>query len=157
MGTEPLAWAARSVTSAGLAVDAYVHADLAGRYDLNQGGAAISQGDLFRIESGLSALAALLVLLSGAILVSGYAFVVAASALGGLLLYLHFDGSIGPLPNMYEPTTYPEKTLAAVAEGIAAASALTAAVLRFVRTRDAARRARSIRTRYRSATSHSTR
>ena len=146
MGTESLAWVARAVTSAGLAVDAYVHADLAARYDLNRGSAAISQGDLFRVEAGVSALAALLILLSGAVAVSGYAFVVSASALGGLLLYLHFDGSIGPLPNMYEPTTYPEKTLAAVAEGVAAVASLAAGVLRIARIRGSARTRELIRT-----------
>lgn len=113
-------WALRLVTAAGLAVDAYIHADLAHRYDPNQGDAVISQGDLFRIEAGVAALVALLILLSARAVVWAAALVVAASALGALLLSLNYDGAIGPLPNMYEPTTYPEKTMAAVAEGIAA-------------------------------------
>lgn len=118
-------WLLRIVTAAGLAIDAYVHADLALRYDLNQGSAVLSQGDLFRIEAGVSAFAALAVILTAWRVTWMLAFLVAASALGALLLYRYHDpGAIGPLPDMYEPTMYPEKTLAAVAEGVAAGTAL---------------------------------
>jgi hypothetical protein len=120
-----ISWLLRLVTAAGLAIDAYVHADLAARYDPNQGSAAISQGDLFRIEAGLSAFAALAVILTAWRITWLLAFLVASSALGGLLLYRYTDpGALGPLPDMYEPTMYPEKTLAAYAEGIAAVTAL---------------------------------
>jgi hypothetical protein len=119
-----ISWLLRLSTAAALAIDAYVHADLAGRYDLNQGSAAISQGDLFRIEAGVSAFAALAVILTAWRLTWTFAFLVAASALGGVLLYRYYDpGFRGPLPDMYEPSWYPEKTLTAAAEGVAVITA----------------------------------
>lgn len=118
-------WVLRLLTAAGLAVDAYVHADLAATYDPVT--KTISQGDLFRIEAGAAALAALLVVLFGTRpVVWVFALVVAAAGLAAVLLYRYVDvGSVGPLPGMYEPTWYPEKTASAVAEG---AAMLTAAV-----------------------------
>jgi hypothetical protein len=110
-------------------VDAFVHADLAGRYAPN-GTGFLSQGDLFRIEAGVASLAALLVLLSAGRLVWALAFAIAASAVGAIVLYAYYDlGAIGPLPNMYEPVWYPEKTAAAVFEGIATVSAVVGFVL----------------------------
>ena len=113
----------RVLTAAGLAVDAYVHADLASTYDpVRQ---SISQGDLFRIEAAASALAALLIVLSARPIVWAFAFLVAASGLGAILLYRYVDvGSLGPLPNMYEPLWFPKKTTAAVAEAVATLTAL---------------------------------
>jgi hypothetical protein len=53
------------------------------------------------------------------------AAVVAASALGAILLYRYVNvGSLGPLPNMYEPVWFPEKTTAAVAEAAATVAAV---------------------------------
>ncbi|CAM5237835.1 hypothetical protein STENM327S_04073 [Streptomyces tendae] len=54
-GTAPV------LAAAGLAVDAYLHAHLADRYDAIT--SMLSQGTLFRVEAALAALAALLVLL----------------------------------------------------------------------------------------------
>ncbi|MBS2962903.1 hypothetical protein KGA66_07605 [Actinocrinis puniceicyclus] len=125
---------ARVVTAAGLAVDAYVHADLASVYDPVRAG--ISQGDLFRVEAAASALAALLVLLSARPLVWAFAFLVAASGLGALLLYRYVDvGALGPLPNMYEPLWFTKKTATAVAEALAAVTALAGLVGSFARAR----------------------
>jgi plastocyanin len=116
----------RLLVAAGLAVDAYVHADLAPAYDGIR--ASVSQGELFRIEAGLAAGAALLVLAVGRRAWFGVAVAVAAGGLGALLLYRYVDvGQLGPLPNMYEPSWFPEKTAAAVAE--AAAAVLAAAGL----------------------------
>lgn len=119
-----VSWSLRIVTAAALAVDSYVHADLAVRYDLNRG-TAISQGALFRIEAGISAFAALAVVLTAWRLTWALAFLVAASALGVLLVYRYRDlGALGPFPDMYEPIMYPEKTLTAIAEGVATVTAL---------------------------------
>jgi Na+/H+ antiporter NhaD/arsenite permease-like protein len=117
-------WVLRLLTAAGLAVDAYVHADLAATYDPVT--KTISQGDLFRIEAGAAALAALLVLVVGTRpLVWAFALLVAAAGLAAVLLYRYVDvGALGPLPSMYEPAWYAEKTASAVAE---AAATLTAA------------------------------
>ncbi|MGK4578663.1 hypothetical protein [Kitasatospora sp. HPMI-4] len=110
------------VTAAALAVDAYIHADLAPAYD--PVGQQISQGTLFRIEAAAASLAALLVLLLGRRRpVWAFTFLVSISALGAVLLYRYVDvGAIGPLPDMYEPTWFPEKIASAVAVAVAAAA-----------------------------------
>lgn len=116
--------ALRLVTAAALGVDAYVHADLATRYDANRH-AAISQGDLFRVEAGLAAFAALTLILVGTRISWLPALLIAGSAFAAVLLYARYDlGPIGPFPDMYEPAWYPEKTQTAIAEGIATGTAL---------------------------------
>ena len=126
----------RLVAAAGLAYDAYAHFDLAGAFDANT--AAISQGTLFRAEAVIAAIAALLVLLTRSRAAAALAVLVAGSALVAVLLYRYVDpGSLGPLPDMYEPTWYPEKTLSAVAE---AAAFLAAGVLLLLRTTKRRRR-----------------
>jgi len=118
------AWSLRIITAAALGVDAFVHADLAARYDANQGTGPLSQGDLFRIEAVVSALVALALLLTGRTLVWIAAWLVAASAVGALLLYRYSDpGQLGPLPDMYEPLWFREKSVAGIAEGIAVVTA----------------------------------
>jgi hypothetical protein len=120
---EIIGWTLRLITAAALAVDAYVHADLVERYDPNRSG-GLSQGDLFRIEAGVSALAALLVLVLAWRVVWALAFVVGASAFAAVMVYAHYDiKAIGPIPDMYEPIWYSEKTLAAYAEAVATAGA----------------------------------
>lgn len=110
-------WALRALAAAGLAVDAYVHVDLSGRYDI---GGTISQSTLFLIQASLAAVAALAIVLRGRRPEAAFGFVVAAAALGAVLLYRYVDvGPLGPLPNMYEPVWYAEKTLSAFAEGVA--------------------------------------
>jgi hypothetical protein len=114
----PLLLAMRVLVAAGLAVDAYVHADLASLYDGVHG--SISQGDLFRTEAAVASVAALIVLAVGRRAGFGLAFAVAASALGAIVLYRYVDvGPLGPLPNMYEPAWFTEKSIAAAAEAVA--------------------------------------
>lgn len=108
----------RLVTATGLAVDAYVHFDLASQYDTTSGG--ITQGLLFRIEAVAAILAALLVLGSTRRVFHILPLLIAASALGAILLYRYVDvGALGPLPDMYDPAWYPEKALSAIVEAIA--------------------------------------
>jgi len=113
----------RLVVVAGLAVDVYVHLHLAAGYDANT--AAISEGALFRVEAGVAGLAAVLVLLTRTQIGVMVAFLVAAGGVGAVLLYQYVDvGAVGPLPNMYEPLSYPEKTYSLIAEAVAALAAL---------------------------------
>jgi hypothetical protein len=43
-----------------------------------------------------------------------------------MLLYRYHDpGALGPMPDIYEPSWYPEKVLPGVAEGVAVVSATT--------------------------------
>jgi hypothetical protein len=130
----------RLIAAAGLAVDAYVHADLASAYDGIQ--ATISQGTLFRIEAGAASLAALLVLATGRRATFALAALVAASALGAIMLYRYVDvGALGPLPNMYEPVWFAEKITAAIAEAVALIAAIGALTWETIRRRrDPARR-----------------
>jgi hypothetical protein len=117
--------AARAVAAAGLGYDAYAHLDLAAYFDANR--ALISQGMLFRVEAAFAILVALLVALIRHRAAAIFALVIAGSALGAVLVYRYVDvGALGPLPDMYEPSWYPEKTYSAVAEAaaIGAAAAL---------------------------------
>lgn len=116
----------RLLTAAGLAIDAYVHADLASAYNTE----LHTEGVLFGVEAGVAALAALLVLVTGMRLEYVFAFLVAASAFAAIMVYRYIDvGTIGPIPNMYEPVWFHEKALAAIAEGVAMVSALAGALL----------------------------
>ena len=114
----------RLVVAAGLVVDAVVHLNYASRYD--PVGNTISQGDIFRIESSVAILVAV-VLLVAPWRRLGYlaAFLISASAFGGVMLYRYVNvGAIGPIPNMYEPVWFGQKTFSAYAEGAAAVIAL---------------------------------
>ncbi|MCO5968084.1 hypothetical protein [Actinoallomurus soli] len=112
----------RLLVVAGLAVDAYVHFHLAG--DTGSSGGGLTEGTLFWIQGVLAALVAVLVLIRATRLTYGIAFLVAAGALGAVLLYRYVDvGSLGPLPNMYEPVWYAEKVVTTVAEAVSTVAA----------------------------------
>jgi hypothetical protein len=103
------------LAAAGLAYDAYVHLDLAHVYD--GVGDTITQGGLFRLEAALAIAAAIAVLLSDHRLVWLTAGMVGLGGVAAVLLYRYVDvGAIGPVPNMYEPVWYDEKTWSAWAE-----------------------------------------
>jgi hypothetical protein len=116
----PIAWwVLRVATAAALGIDAVVHWQNASAYDAVT--ATISQGTLFRVEAGLAVAAGLGVLLWPRRASWVAALLVAASALGAVLVYRYVDvGSLGPLPDMYENTwQVPGKLLSASAEGAA--------------------------------------
>lgn len=125
------------VASAGLAFDAYVHLDLADTYDAART-SALSQGDLFRFEASLAIVAIVGILVRPRRYTAVFASLVAAGGLGAVLLYRYVNvGSIGPIPSMYEPVWYPEKTQSAWAETVAAvAAAVLLAVLWLEKNRD---------------------
>ena len=123
----------RLVVVAGLAVDAYVHLHLASGYDLNA--AAVSEGALFRVEAVLAALAAVLVVVTRRPIGAVVALLVAAGGVGAVLLYQYVDvGALGPLPDMYEPISYPEKTYSLFAEAATTVAALALLALGARRT-----------------------
>jgi hypothetical protein len=112
------------VAAAGLVADAVVHLQLAPDYQLAAPG-GIGQGNLFRVEAVAAVLVALWVLVRPSRLSFAAVFLVAASALAAVLLYRYVDvPAFGPIPSMYEPLWFPEKTLSAVAEALAAVAAL---------------------------------
>lgn len=124
------------IAAAGLAYDAKIHFRLAPVYDGIKT-STISQGDLFRIEAWLAVVAAVLVL---AIRRPIFALVAAAVAGGGivpLVAYRYYDiGPIGPLPSMYEPVWYPDKTNTLWAQAIATVASLLLLVLLVRRARN---------------------
>jgi hypothetical protein len=117
-----VALALRIVAVAGLAVDVWVHAALESQYAGL--GDTITQGRLFGAEAVVAGVVGLWLLLTGNRWAWVATFLVAASALGAVLLYRYVDvGALGPLPNMYEPTWYFRKTLSAYAEAVAVIAA----------------------------------
>jgi hypothetical protein len=117
-------------TAAVLCVDVYVHAHDASFYDAVRT-SVISQGTVFRLEAAVAALISVALLIRPSQLLWAAALIVTASAFGAVVLYQYVDvGTLGPLPNMYEPTwALPGKAASAWAEGagilLAAAGLLT--------------------------------
>jgi hypothetical protein len=117
------------VVVAGLAIDAYVHFDLASGY---QGvrTSSLSQADLFRAEGVVAILAALLLVVRPRRYSAAVAAVVAGAGVLAVLLYRYYDiGRFGPIPAMYDPVWYTEKTISAIAEGAAFVAAVVLLVV----------------------------
>ena len=115
----PVLMGLRVLIALGLAIDAYVHFILAPNYELaypdGMGG-----GTLFRIQAVAAIIAGLYVLIRGSRLSYAIAALVALSAFAAVVLSAYIQlPQIGPIPAMYEPLWFFEKTLSAVAEGIA--------------------------------------
>jgi hypothetical protein len=91
----------------------------------NADGGTIGGDVLFRAEAVVAVLAALLILAWARRWTYAVAFLVASSAVGALLLYYSVDvGQLGPIPRMYDPSWYGEKTISLVGEGVATVAAL---------------------------------
>lgn len=119
----------RLLVAAGLAVDAIVHIKLAPTLPGASGG-GIGANALFYAQGAVAAIVGVLVLAWPRRWSYAIGFLVAASALGAVLLYYFVDvGKIGPLPEMYEPVWYAEKTISAAGEGIAALAAFVGFIL----------------------------
>jgi hypothetical protein len=87
-----------------LAIDAYVHFHGAGFY-----GAVTtplpSQATLFRVQACLAAAAGLALLIRPSRAWWAATLLIAGSAFGAVMLYRYVNvGTLGPIPNMYEPT-----------------------------------------------------
>jgi hypothetical protein len=114
----------RVVVAACLAYSAYVHIDLHSQYRAIKTD-TLSQSDIFVIQAIAASVAAALVLFVGRVPGATIAFLVSAASLAAVLVYRYYDvGTIGPLPNMYEPVWFTEKSRSAIAEGIATALSL---------------------------------
>ncbi len=120
----------RILVVAGLTVDAYVHVDSAHGYAVGFGTGWFTGQTLFLIEAGVASFAALMVLVTGARLAYAFAFLVAASAFGAVMLYRYVNvGKLGPIPNLYEPIWFTQKTVSAIAEAVALVCAAIGVVL----------------------------
>jgi hypothetical protein len=115
----PVGWALRVLVAACLVTDAVVHLRLASQYALASAPGHLSEGLLFRVESIAALAVALLVLVLGNRATYAAAFVVAGSAFLAVMLFRYVDvPAFGPLPSMYEPIWFRQKTISAVAEGV---------------------------------------
>lgn len=117
----------RLLVAAGLAADAVVHWRFAP--DMAPGpntpDDVIPGDDLFRAQAIAAAVAAVLVLAWARRWTYTIAFLVAASAAGAVLLYYFVDfGQLGPIPRMYDPQWYADKTISVAGELVAALAAL---------------------------------
>lgn len=115
----PMMLVLRIVIAAALVVDAVVHLMLAPGYEQAAPG-GLGQGTLFVVQSIVALLIAVYVLVRGSKLSYALAAMIAFAALFAVILYRYVDvPAIGPIPAMYEPIWYFEKTLTAVVEAIA--------------------------------------
>ncbi|WP_433466313.1 hypothetical protein ACQPZP_03860 [Spirillospora sp. CA-142024] len=116
----------RLLVAAGLAADAVVHWRFApgmapGPHTPSD---VIPGDDLFRGQAVAAAVAGLLVLFWARKWTYAIAFIVAASAAGAVLLYYFVDfGQLGPIPRMYDPSWYSDKTISLAGEVVAAVAA----------------------------------
>lgn len=133
-------WLLIIVTVAGLAIDAYVHLHIASSYHLVRT-SWLSQTDLFRVESAAAIAAAIWLVLRPNLFSAAFAFLVAAGGVAAVTFYYYVDpGQLGPIPDMYEPIWYADKTRSFDGEALAAVAAF---VLAFIHLRRTMRRARS--------------
>lgn len=119
----------RALVVLGLAVDAAVHLRMAPVMDLAAPG-GIGGGTLFRLQGGLAAVTAVVLLVTGRRRAYALALLVALSALGPVLLYHLVDvPAIGPIPSMHDPLWSPEKVVSVVGETLAAGLAVLGTTL----------------------------
>lgn len=118
-------WMLTALVVLGLAVDAFVHFDLASAFEGNRT-SVLSEAQIFRAQSIVAIIVALGVLVRPRRYTAVLAFLVAASALIAVVLYRFVDiGAIGPIPNMYDPYWGPiGKVLSLIGEALAAVAAL---------------------------------
>ena len=116
-----------AIAVVGLAIDAFVHLDLASAF-AHVKTSTLSQADLFRVEAAAAILAAVGLLVRPRRYTAAFAFLVSAAGLIAVVVYRYADiGAFGPIPNMYDPYWQPTgKWVSAVAE---LAAAIAAAVL----------------------------
>lgn len=132
------AWVLRAITAAALIVDAVVHLRLASGYQ-QSAPSGIGAGNLFLIEAAAALIVAAWVIMRGSRRAFMGALIVGLSAVVAVVLYRYVDiPTVGPLPGMYEPVWFFEKSLSAVAEAVAAVAALMALVVSGHPSRDRA-------------------
>ena len=123
----------RVLVVVGLAIDAYVHFHLAYQFKYNTDG-VISGDWVFRLEATAATVAALLVLVRANRVTYLIAFLVAAAGTFAVVAFTEWNlGKIGPLPTIYDPFWYTEKTISLVGEAVAAVAALVGIFLQPMR------------------------
>ncbi len=120
----------------GLAVDAFVHFDLASAFRANKT-STLSETELFRAEAVAAIVAGVALLVRPRRYTAAFAFLVAAAGTAAVVVYRYVNvGKFGPVPNMYDPFWAPaEKNWSAVAEAVAALAALALVMMFSARPR----------------------
>lgn len=131
----------RLLAAAGLAYSAYIHWDLRGNYQAVRT-STLSQGDLFTAQAIVAVVAAATLLVFGGRFGWLAALAVGGASLAAVLVTRYVDiGQLGPIPDMYEPVWFTDKSRSAVAEGVTTVIALVQVAI-LLRPR---RRARAVR------------
>lgn len=134
-----LEWVLILVTLVGLGIDAYVHLHIASSYRLVRT-TELSQTDLFRVEAGLAVAAGVWLVVRPGRLSAAVAFLVAAGGVAAVTFYYYVDpGQLGPIPDMYEPVWYSDKTKSFDGEALAAVTSLLLVALYWRRSTRKAR------------------
>ena len=141
-GRSAVEWVLILIVVAGLAIDAYVHFDLASAFD-GEKTSTLSVGDMFRGEASVAIIAALALLLHPRRWTAAFAFIVSGAGFVAVVVTRYVNvGQIGFIPNTYDPFWQPTgKWVSAIAEGVAAlvALGLFAVMNTYARTRETAR------------------
>lgn len=126
------------VVVVGLAIDAWVHLDLASAFKNNKT-STLNEAELFRAEAIGAIVAALALAVRPRRWTAALAFVVAGGGAALVVLYRYVNvGSFGPIPNLYDPFWAPAgKTLSVWGEAIAALAALALFVMLHAQIRQA--------------------
>lgn len=132
--------AGRGLAVVGLLVDAAVHLRLAPLYD--PVGSAVTQGQLFRLEAALAAVAAVLLLASGHRRAWTFGGLVALAGLAAVLVTRYVEvPALGPVPGMYDPQWTPDKVVVTGAMAVVVVAWLTSRVQSAVAGRPVSRSA----------------
>ena len=119
----------RAAIAVTLVVDTVVHLHLAPGYQ-QSAPSGIGAGNLFCIEAAAALMVAVWVVWRGSRAALLAAFAVGVSACVTVVLYRYVDvPALGPIPAMYEPVWFTEKSLSAVAEAVAAVGAAAGLVV----------------------------
>jgi hypothetical protein len=114
-----------AIVVVGLAIDAFVHFDLASVFAGNKT-STLSEADIFRADATVALLTAIALLVRPRWYTAGLAFLVAAAGTTAVIVFRYVNvGSFGPIPNMYDPYWAPfEKNLSVIGEAAATVAAL---------------------------------
>lgn len=114
----------RVITAGALAGSGYLHLHLASRYAPIRT-STLSQQDLFVVQAVLAFVVAALLLLWGRLPAVIAALLLGAATLAAILTYRYVNvGTIGPLPDMYEPIWYTQKTATVYLDALTTAGAI---------------------------------
>lgn len=114
----------RIITAAALAGSGYLHLHLAARYAPIRT-STLSQQDVFVLQAVLAFVVAGLLLLWGRRPAVIAALLLGAGTLAAILTYRYVNvGTLGPLPDMYEPIWYTQKTVTVYLDALTTVGAI---------------------------------